>query len=151
MMARAAAGSVLLTRLTDDGQEAKGGIADARQRFRKRLTVVALGRRSLFRRCLFRWCLFLDCLLRWCLCAAPDAAPYDLCACPDAAPCDLCASPDAAPSRVSGPQHLMLLSLRLAFPCQMLPFPKSKTLFDASSFALQFSHTCSISLVRELF
>ena len=149
MMARAPAGSVLLTRVTDDGQEAKGGIADARQRFRKRLTVVALGRW-----CLFRWCLFLGCLFRWCrwcLCAAPDAAPYDLCACPGAARGDPCAALGAAPSRVSEPQHLMLLALRLAFPCQTLPFPKSKTLFDASSFALQPFHACSISLVRELF
>ena len=151
---RAAAGSVLLTRVTDDGKEAKGGVADARQRFRKRLTVVALGRWCLFRWCLFRRGLFLGCLFRWrlwCLCAAPDAAPYDLCASPDAAPCDLCASPDAAPSRVSEPQHLMLLAPRLAFPSQTLPFPKSKTLFDASSFALQFFHTCSISLVGEPF
>jgi len=149
MTARAAAGSVLLTGVTDDGKEAKGGSANAGQRFRKRLTVVALGRW-----CLFRWCLFLGCLFRWCrscLCAAPDAAPYDLCACPDAAHGDPCADPGDAPSRVSGPQHLMLLALRLAFPCQMLPFPKSRTLFDASSFALQFFHTCSISLVRELF
>ena len=149
MTARAAAGSVLLTGVTDDGKEAKGGSANAGQRFRKRLTVVALGRW-----CLFRWFLFLGCLFRWCrscLCADPDAAPYDLCACPDAAHGDPCADPGDAPSRVSGPQHLMLLALRLAFPCQMLPFPKSKTLFDASSFALQFFHTCSISLVRELF
>jgi hypothetical protein len=118
MTARAAAGSVLLTGVTDDGKEAKGGSANAGQRFRKRLTVVALGRWCLFLWCLFRWCLFLGCLFWWCrscLCAAPDAAPYDLCACPDAVHGDPCADPGDAPSRVSGPQHLMLLALRLAF------------------------------------
>jgi hypothetical protein len=146
MTARAAAGSVLLTGETDDGQEAKGGSANARQRFRNSLTIVALG---LW--CLIRRGLLLGCLILWCLCAAPDAAPYDLCACPGAARGDPCAAPGAAPSRVSEPQHLMLLALRLAFPCQTLPFPKSKTLFDASSFALQPFHACSISLVRELF
>ena len=116
--------------MTDDGQEERGS-ADPRQRFRKRLTVAALG---LW--CLIRRGLLLGCLIRWCLCAAPDAAPYDLCACPGAARGDPCAAPGDAPSRVSGPQHLMLLALRPAFPCLTLPFPKSKTLFDASSFAL---------------
>jgi hypothetical protein len=44
MTARAATGSVLLIGVTDDDKEAKDGSPDARRRFRKRLTVVALGR-----------------------------------------------------------------------------------------------------------
>jgi hypothetical protein len=77
---------------------------------------------------------------------ARHAAPFGWCAAPGAGPCDSRADPDAAPSRPSGPQHLMLLGPR---PAPQL-VPKSRTLFDARSFAFQFFHSCSTSLVAAI-
>src|SRR5262245_63789448 len=93
------------------------------------------------------------------LCAAPPAASCDRCAGSDAVACHRCAAPDsvprhrrvgpgAAPRLVSEPQRPMPLAPRPAFPCQTPRLlPKFQACFDARSFPLQFSYSCSSSLV----
>ena len=108
------------------------------------------------------------------LCAAPSAASYvrradpdvvvhHRCGAPDLVPryqvaglgvgldVDLGVGPGAAPRQAFEPRHPTLLAPRLAFPCQTPRLlPKFQTSFDARSFSLQFSCSCSTSLVAQI-